>query len=406
MKKRLIFITAVFLFAAVESSFAAKIMNDNVSVRTRPGAFYPVVTVLSSGVDVEIVQDGEKWKRIITPGNNTGWISANAFNPVEKSIDYGAMAKDHSGRNISRLMVTAAVKGFFESKTELPSINQGVFDRPFRQYVYPQAYLAFKKETFRKRWSQKKFQRENYISQKGAFSIDENSVALSTYIAAKFSAPGLSGNNRLVTYVNHVAQLVLESTEFYDLPVCVLIVESNKIFANSTPMGVIVVSKGMLKMIRDESELACLLGHEIAHIALGHGATEFEIRKPKFAADGAFSELADELGVDEVEKELDDLCNDMYERSIRGRKFEYEKEADYRGMIYARRAGYSADGMERLLKRLKTKIRASRNPEDTSHWLPSTMQRRISIIEKITTSELEPDKHYQSFQARFQKYAR
>lgn len=406
MKKTLIFIIAVFLLSAVQSSFAAKIMNDNVSVRTKPGAFYPVVTVLSAGDDIKIIQDGEQWKRIKTPGNNTGWISANAFNSIEKSIDYGAMANDHSSKNISKLMVTAAVKGFFENKTDLPTINQSVFKNPFRQYVFPAAYNSFKEETYRKRWSQNKFQSKNSISQQGAFSIDENLVALSTYIAAKFSAPGLSQNRKLVAYVNHVAQLVIESTEFYDLPVSVLVVKSDQIFANATPIGVIVMSEGMLKLINDESELACLLGHEIAHVALAHGSTEFEIRKPKFAAEGAFAELGEELGVDEVEKELDELCNDMYERAIRGRKAEYETEADYRGMIYARRAGYSAGGMAKLLKRLKTRVNASREPSDASHWLPSAMQKRITLVEKTTSSKLTPDNNYQAFKARFQTNAK
>ncbi len=406
MKKTLIFIIAVFLLSTVQSSFATKIMNDNVSVRTKPGAFYPVVTVLSAGDNVKIIEGDKQWKHIKTPGNNTGWISANAFNSIEKSIDYGAMANDHSNKNISKLMVTAAVKGFFENKTDLPNINQRVFEKPFRQYVFPVAYNTFKIETYRNRWSQNKFQDKNSISQQGAFSIDENLVALSTYIAAKFSAPGLSQNRKLVTYVNHVAQLVIESTEFYDLPVSVLVVKSNQIFANSTPIGVIVISEGMLKLINDESELACLLGHEIAHVTLAHGSTEFEIRKPKFAAENAFAELGEELGVEEVERELDELCNDIYERAVRGRKAEYEADADYRGMIYARRAGYSAGGMAKLLKRLKTRVNASREPADASHWFPSAMQKRISLAEKITSSNLTPNQSYQTFKARFQSQVR
>lgn len=303
-------------------------------------------------------------------------------------------------------MVTAAVKGFFETKSDTPNINGEVFKHPFRQYVVPTAYKDFKSQTYSNRWSQKKFQRNNSISQKGRFIINENLVALSTYIAAKFSAPGLSRNRRLVTYVNNVAQLIIESTEFYDLPVSVLVVDSGEIFANSTPIGVIVISEGMLKLIKSENELACLLAHEIAHVALNHGSEEFEIRKPKFAAEDAFAELGEELGVDEVEQELDDLCNDMYERAVRGRKAEYEQAADYRGIIYARRAGYSADGMASLLKRLKTKIHASREPADASHWLPSAMQKRIDFLEKTTAARFKPGKNYRTFQSRYQAQIR
>jgi len=246
-----------------------------------------------------------------------------------------------------------------------------------------------------------KIPEKNKIEQKGAFTIDENLVALSSYIAAKFSAPGLSQNLELVVYVNNVAQLIIESTEFYDLPISVLVVKSDEVLANATPIGVIVISEGFLKIIKDESELACLLGHAIAHVTLNHGSTEFEIRKPKFAADDAFAELEKELGVDEVETELDDLCDEMYERAVGGRKAEYEEKADHRGMTYARRAGYSANGMISLLKRLKSRVPTSREPTDASHWFPVSMQKRITKLEHITATKLKPNKRYLTFQSRY-----
>ena len=400
MKKSLTLITVVFFLLAAQTSFAARIKNNNVSVRTMPGAFYPVVTILSQGADVEILHDEAQWKKIKTADAKIGWISANAFNAVKQAIDYGTMSNDNSKKNITKLMVTAAVKGFFENNATSPKINKEVFYRPFRRYIIPSRYNQFKKATYKKRWSQKKFQRKNRISQQGPFKIDENLVALSAYIAARFSSPGLSTNMLQTVYVNNVAQLIIESTEFYDLPLSVLVIDTNEVFANATPIGVIVISTGMLNMIKDEGELACLLGHEIAHVTLNHGSTEFGIRKPKFAAEDAFAEMGEELGVDDVEKELDELCNEMYERAIRGRKAEYEMAADERGMIYARRAGYSADGMISLLKRLKTKVQASREPADASHWFPSAMQKRIDKLEKYA-NRLKKNKHYSVFQTRY-----
>lgn len=403
MKKRITLITAALLLFSVQNVFAAKIMNNNVTVRTMPGAFYPVVTILSKGAEVELLHEQNQWKKVKTTEQKIGWISANAFNPVKQSIDYGAMSNDNSKKNITKLMVTAAVKGFFENNAPSPQINKEVFLSPFRRYIIPSRMNQFREATYKGRWSQKKFQRKNKIRQEGPFVIDENMVALSAYIAARFASPGLSSDLIRTVYVNQVAQLIIEGTEFYDLPISVLVVESNEIFANATPIGVIVLSTGMLNTIQTESELACLLAHEIAHVTLGHGSTEFNIRKPKFAAEDAFAELGDELGVDETEAELDQLCNEMYERAFRGRKAEYEMAADKRGMIYARRAGYNADGMVSLLKRLKTKVHSSRNPEDMSHWFPRAMQKRIDIIEKYAKKELKKNKRYATFADRYQK---
>ena len=51
----------------------------------------------------------------------------------------------HSKKNISKLMVTAAVKGFFESKATSSDINRDVFEKPFRQYIDPSMFNKFKK---------------------------------------------------------------------------------------------------------------------------------------------------------------------------------------------------------------------------------------------------------------------
>lgn len=403
MKKTIAMAILLLLFVT-QAVYAAKVMSNNTSVRTMPGSFYPIVTILNTGDEVDILEKGDQWQKIKTTDKKAGWISANAFNPIEKNIDYGAMAMDNSSRNISKIMVTAAVKGFFETRITDPNLNRPLFENPYKQYLVPSRYSLFKKETYANRWSQKKFQRKNRISQKGAFRIDENLVALSAYITARLTATGLSDNRDLVTYVNNVAQLVIESTEFYDLPISVHVAKTDQVFANSTPIGVIIISEGMLKTIKNESELACLISHEISHVTLRHGTIEFGIRKPKFAAEDAFAELGEELGVDELEVELDEMCFEMYERAIRGRKAEYESEADQRGMIYARRAGYSAEGMITLLSRVQARIPSSRNPEDASHWMPRQIGKRIATLEKISKTKLKPNRHYADFQTRYQRH--
>ncbi|MBU1167937.1 MAG: M48 family metalloprotease [Proteobacteria bacterium] len=404
--KKTVRLSLLILMIFASSVYAEKIMNNNVSVRTMPGAFYPIVTILNSGDEVLLLETKDPWKKVKTANGNAGWISGNAFNAIGNAIDYGTMAKENPQRSISKIMVTAAVKGFFENKINDKNLNKAVLDNPSNSYILPSQYNQFLAETYKGRWSREKFERKNSISQEGAFKIDENLVALSCYICARLAAPGLSQNQGLVQYVNNVAQLIMENTEFYDLPITVHIVKTDEIFANATPIGVIMISEGMLKTIRNESELACLLGHEISHVTLHHGAAEFDKRRPKFAAEDAFDEMGDELGVDEVEKELDEMCNDMYERAIRGRKAEYEAAADERGIVYARRAGYKVSGMVSLLERLKTRIPASREPEDASHWLPNAMDKRVKTLDATISKNFKDNKNYETFQARYQQNIR
>lgn len=408
--KKTIAISVLVLLFATSPGFAEKIMNNNVSVRTMPGAFYPIVTVLNQGDTVTVLTTQAPWKKIKTAGNQVGWVSDNAFNAVENAIDYGAMAMENPERSLSKIMVTAAVKGFFENKVHDKSINTTILKNPYNRYIVPSEFVPFYQKTYEGRWSQLTFFRKNPIDQKGAFRLDEHLVALSAYICARLAAPGLSTDAAKVRYVNNVAGLVMMGTEFYDLPISVHIVKTKEIFANATPIGVVLISEGMLNVIRNEAELGCLLGHEIAHVTLHHGAAEMEKRRPKINAEDAFAEMNEEFEadgdeLDEVEADMDSLSLSMYEWAVRGRKAEYEMEADRRGMIYARRAGYRSDGMISLLSRLKTLIPASRNPEDHSHWMPKAMDERISALEKVNR-KLSQSRNYQTFQTRYLRSVR
>ncbi len=395
----------LFIFILIKSTaFAATVMNNNISVREGAGAFYPVTTVLNKGDEVNIIKDNDSWKKVKTNSGVTGWVSSNAFKAVASSIDYGIIAQDLSKRTISKSMVTAAVKGFFENQINNPLLNRKILEQPHQQYNSPESYLRFKNETFEGRWKQKKFKRKNKIKQKGNFYIDEGMVAVSAYIVAKLTAPGIIEDQRVLIYVNNVAQLIVESTEFFDLPVTVHIADSNEIFANATPIGVIVISKGMIKMIKSEHELACLIGHELSHVTLAHGSTEIEIRKPLFAAEDGFSEIDQELGTDADTQELESMANEMYERSIKGRKDKYEMEADTRGIIYARRAGYNISGMVSLLKRIQASLPRSLDPDDSQHWIPYHMNTRIQSLEKYMGGKFKHGKQYQKFQRRYSKF--
>ncbi|VVS92235.1 M48 family metallopeptidase [Desulfoluna spongiiphila] len=394
-------ITVMLVLLFCGAAFAETIQVSSASLRQKPGSFYPVVKTLSKGDEVTVLKTRGMWRQARTPGGVSGWLSENAFKAQGRSIDYGLMAQDTSGRRMATVMVTAAVKGFFENTVRTGNLNQALFDAPFVRYVTPEGYGAFKRETFSGRRSHGYFLSKTAVASKGPFFISEQMVAVSAYITGRLTAPGLVNDTALVAYVNNVAQLVVESSEFYDFPISVHVVDTEAIFANATPMGVILVSKGMLRTIRSENELACLLAHEFSHVTLHHGAIETEARKSKIHAEDAFAEMDDELGKDEVEQELDDLAADMYEHAIRGRKEVYEMEADARGIVYAKRAGYDPSGMATLLTRLR-RIQADVPwDEEPSHWLPNSMGRRIKALPRKA-----PSGDYVNFGSRYNRMVR
>ncbi len=368
------------------TAFAETIRVSSASLRQKPGSFYPVVATLERGDEVVLLDAQGMWHRVSTEKKGQGWLSKNALTAQGPTIDYGKMAMDVSGRRMTTVMITAAVKGFFENRVDTGSINRALFEAPFVRYITPSDYDAFKRETFAGRSAHGAYLLKIPLSPVGPFVLDEEMIAASAYITGRLAAPGLVSDTNLVAYVNHVAQLIVESSEFYDLPISVHVVETPDVFANATPMGVILISRGMLRIIRGENELACLLAHELSHVTLHHGMTETEVRRSKIHAEEAFQEMDEALGKDEGEQELDDMALDMYEYAIRGRKEAYELAADARGILYAQRAGYDPSGMASLLLRLQRGESAPSWDEPPSHWRSPFLSRRIDALPKRAPS--------------------
>ncbi len=379
--------------------FAKEIMNNNVSMRQGPGAYYKVVEVMNAGDQVAVVEEGGAWIRVDSASEKTGWIPARALAPTKNLIDYGAMSRQWTSRTTSRTMVSAAVKGFFESKSKDPRINSEFLDRPFKKYFNPEQYLQFREETYGKGGDPILSEGADRPGPGKDYQIDERFLATSAYLVARLTAPGLSDDLKVVEYVNKVAQLIAEKTEYYDLPVCVHVVKTEEIFCNATPIGVLVISQGFLKVVESEHELACLLGHELAHVTLQHGSLELEKRKTRLKAQDSFAELDRISGMDT--EDLDELAHEMFERAIRGRKEEYEAEADARGMIYAGRAGYDVTAMITLMERLQASIPRSRDPEDRSHWMPFSLENRILGLQGSTTKKACPKTRHARCEGRF-----
>jgi len=178
---------------------------------------------------------------------------------------------------------------------------------------------------------------------------EESSIgqAMALQVVARYG--GVVDQPELVRYVNLVARAVANTSDRPDIPYRVAILEHDSINAFAAPAGYIFVTRGLLKQIRNEAELAAVLGHEIAHVSQKHildviqrskrlaGVTEaglsYATSNPgtfKTVIDGAVKKLLDE-GLDQ----------------------EKETEADAVGEVFATRVGYDAQAYVGLLTRLR-----------------------------------------------------
>ena len=132
-----------------------------------------------------------------------------------------------------------------------------------------------------------------------------------------------------------------------------VIVDSDTVNAMASPGGYVFVSRGALALARSEDELACVLAHEVAHVALGHALGN--IQKSRYAGftKDMFKVQADGPGLEKLEGlmegAIDDTVNAYF---VKGYSKETEYEADKLGLSICAQAGYDPSAMVAFLARL------------------------------------------------------
>ncbi|MGH8678701.1 MAG: M48 family metalloprotease [Burkholderiales bacterium] len=160
----------------------------------------------------------------------------------------------------------------------------------------------------------------------------------------------------LQRYVNAVGLWVARHSERPDLPWRFGVNDSDHINAFAAPGGYIVLTKGMMRQLRNEAELAGVLGHEVAHVVQKHHL--HALRKAAVVSllgAGVAAASAESRHAQTVQK----LVGPTKELYARGLDKADEFEADRMGVVLAARAGYDPFGLPAALTTL-----AAANPKD------------------------------------------
>ena len=166
-------------------------------------------------------------------------------------------------------------------------------------------------------------------------------------IVAQF---GVYRDKDLQTYVDMVGQRVAKKSSRPELVYTFTILNDHMINAMALPGGFIYVTRGILTHMNSESELAAVLGHEIAHVTQKHAFKSQNRGKAVQVASVVAAILTQNGAVAEV----GDLFGGVL---LRGYGRELELEADSVGAEYMAKAGYSPDAMLKTIEILKNKDR-------------------------------------------------
>ncbi|MEN3002345.1 MAG: M48 family metallopeptidase [Armatimonadota bacterium] len=122
------------------------------------------------------------------------------------------------------------------------------------------------------------------------------------------------------------------------------VLDSDEVNAFALPGGPVYVMRGLLEMVGDDDELACVIGHELAHINRRHAA--------KQVTRGTWASVLIVLGTQGKVRDIAELTATLLQLKY-SRNQEYE--ADRLGIEYAYRAGYDPNGMIRFFQKLQAR---------------------------------------------------
>lgn len=197
--------------------------------------------------------------------------------------------------------------------------------------------------------------------QKSSQEIDEKEeIRLGEEMAANLlGAAPLMKDGNAQKYVNQVGRWLALQTERPGLPWHFGVLDTADVNAFAAPGGYVFITRGLLRQMHNEAQLAGVLAHEIAHVLQKHHLHAIQ----KSAQTGV---LADVLSIAAQQEgrnsaALQKLVSAGTELYARGLDKDDEFEADRMGMVIAARAGYDPFALPMVLRTLE-KV----NPQDSS----------------------------------------
>jgi len=231
----------------------------------------------------------------------------------------------------------------------------------------------------------------------------EHEIALGKQLSAEVERQAKFINDPVVTeYVNRVGQNLVRNSDA-QVPFTIKVIDSDVVNAFALPGGFFYVNSGLILHADEESELAGVMAHEIAHVCARHGT--------KQATKGEITQLAMIPAMIFIPYTLAGYA--IYQ----GMQFAIpmaflqftrtdEKEADYLGLEYMYKAGYDPNAFVAFFEKVASdekkqpgtipKIFSTHPPtpdriEASQKEIATILPQRSEYI--VTTSEFDVVKH-------------
>lgn len=194
----------------------------------------------------------------------------------------------------------------------------------------------------------------------------------------------------VVNYVNKVGNRIVASLDKPLFHYRFYVLDTDPYNAFAIPAGYIFINSGLLMAMDDESELAGILGHEIGHVNARHISQKIERSKKIGWARLAGMAAGVLMGMAGAGRDASQAMTVGSQAAAQTAELAYSREnemqADQLGLIYLRDAGYSSEGLLRILKKLRAKQWYDSNTVPTYLMTHPAIDERIAYIDSQLAS--------------------
>ncbi len=193
---------------------------------------------------------------------------------------------------------------------------------------------------------------------------------------------GIYNDSVLSAYVSSVGERLVKQVEYVPLDFNFHIVDMQEPNAFALPGGYIYVTRGVLSLVNDESELACIMGHEMIHAIERHSVKQMKkkILPGLLQIPGALVGIVNPSlgGLISAPVQIGSaLFLSSYSRS-------QEKQADRLGIDLASKAGYDPSKLAIILENLSKDVETLTGEEEKKSYFSSHpfTPKRVSYLDK------------------------
>ena len=212
-------------------------------------------------------------------------------------------------------------------------------------------------------------------------------------------------DSQVTAYIRNIGERLARQASGPKYPYTFSMADYREINAFALPGGPIWIHRGVLHAATNESQVAGVLAHEVAHVAQRHAASQ--LTKGMMANLGLGllgAVLGNGAGGSAAQAAAAFMTNGIFMKFSR----DDEREADQVGLQLLRRAGWDARGMVELFEILQRE--AQRNPSSvetffSSHPSPQDRIQRLQGEVARRPGGTRDSQQFQAIKARLQKMA-